>query len=78
MSDLKKEVFITIPGVTTATQFAMATSMFALYLWYFTGKWRYLAVIAILFNLALMRALLRAERLAIIEIGVSVTALAIC
>jgi oligosaccharide repeat unit polymerase len=77
VSDLKKEVFITIPGVTTATQFAMATSMFALYLWYFTGKKRYLAVIGILFTLALMRALLRAERLAIIEIGVSVTALAI-
>ncbi|MDX1963154.1 MAG: O-antigen polymerase [Pirellulales bacterium] len=67
VSYLKKEVFQTIPGVTTATQFAMSAAVMAVYLYWRRGEFRYVLALGCIILTTLARSFLRAERLALIE-----------
>ncbi len=65
---LKEKVFVRIPGVTTATQFGMATMLLGLILW---NRGERLAgwVLGGLIAVSAARALLFSERLALIELA---------
>ena len=66
--DLRREYLKTIPGVTTATQFGMAVIVLGIPLGAAKG-WRTVRLqCAIVFVLAMVRALLNSERLALIEL----------
>ncbi len=65
---LRKEYLITIPGVTTGTQFGLAVIALGVPLGV-TAGWRSVRwQIAIVFALAMVRAFLNSERLAVIEL----------
>lgn len=73
---LKEDVFKTIPGVTTCTQFAVAAAVLGTWLIYRGQRdiWPWLAMLA---GLAVGRALLLSERLALIETAAPCLVLAV-
>jgi len=64
---LKTEIFETIPGVTTATQFGMTCAVMAVYLFAQEKRPRYLFALGCIILTTLGRSFFRAERLALIE-----------
>ena len=68
---IKTEIFPTIPGVTTATQFGIAAVMLGTWL-YFRGRTSLRLPLLSLLAIAAARALIYSERLALIELVVPV------
>jgi len=60
----------TIPGITTLTQFGMAAAVLAGILWFEPRHWRIRITLVVILGVALVRSVLRAERLAFIEVFV--------
>ena len=67
IESIRDEYFPTIPGVTTCTQFGLPALILGLYL-YFVGDKKTVRWMAIIVVLALIRAILNSERLALIEL----------
>lgn len=74
--DIKTEVFATIPGITTSTQFGMAAMLLGTWL-YCRGKSALRLPLISLLIVAAARALLYSERLALIELIVPALMLAL-
>ena len=68
---LKKEIFKTIPGVTTCTQFAASAVLLGAFL--FTKGYKQIAwAVSIIVSITLIRALALSERLALVELVVPI------
>lgn len=66
---IRKEMFVSVKGVTTCTQFAVAAVPLGLWL-FFHGRRRLIWPLGLLFLMAAARALVFSERLALIELAV--------
>jgi hypothetical protein len=65
---VREEMFPTIPGVTTCTQFGMAAVLLGLWLYFVHGDRRVIWPMVLICALAAVRALVLSERLAVIEL----------
>jgi hypothetical protein len=65
---LREDLFPTIPGVTTCTQFGVAAMLLGLWL-YFSGERNVIWPLAAIVGLALVRALAFSERTALLELA---------
>jgi hypothetical protein len=70
--NLHKDMFNTIQGVTTCTQFGVAAVPMGVWL-FFRGQRNVIGAIASMFGLAMVRAIVFSERLAVIELLVPAT-----
>lgn len=73
---IRSEMFVTVKGVTTCTQFGVAAVPLGLWL-YFRGERKLIWPIGLLVGLAGVRALLFSERLALIELVVPAAVIAL-
>jgi oligosaccharide repeat unit polymerase len=67
IESIRDDYFPTIPGVTTCTQFGLPAILLGLYV-YFLGDRKAIRWVGIIVALALVRAILNSERLALIEL----------
>ena len=74
--DLKQEMFTTIPGITTSTQFGIAAMLLGTWLYCRGRKW-FLWPLLLLLAVAAGRALIYSERLALIELALPAVVVAI-
>ena len=73
---IKREVLLTVPGVTTCTQFGVASAILGCWL-LGTGARGVMPMLALVFGLAVARAFFRSERLAVLELCVPCVVLAL-
>src|SRR5205807_10561829 len=64
---IREDIFVNLKGITTCTQFGVATVLLGLWL-YFRGERRVVGAIGLVLALAMVRALLFSERLALLEL----------
>lgn len=76
VDSMREDYFPNIPGVTTCTQFALATTLLGILLYFqgdrYVGKW-----LVGLFAVACVRAIVLSERMALIELALPAIALAV-
>ena len=76
IESVRDDYFPTIPGITTCTQFGLPAILLGLYV-YFLGDRKAMRWVAIIVALAVVRAILNSERLALIELVLPATILTI-
>ncbi len=69
VGSIREDLFPTIPGVTTCTQFGLPAMVLGLWIYFFDDR-RVLRWVVIIAILAVLRAILNSERLALIELAV--------
>jgi hypothetical protein len=75
--DMKKTLFKTLPGVTTCTQFGIASALLIVFLARFQG-WKSLRTpLVVLLGVTVIRAIFLSERLALIEVAIPTAVMAL-